>query len=113
MLKHSNSYVSLALSPLIFSTNFIDYSLKRVFEKKKVPIIPLAGVDDNLFNDAKEIGLERNIKKLEKIVTIRSNEIPVFSKKEVESALKTKKKISVQVGPNNVHDILDSLEENH
>jgi hypothetical protein len=113
MLKHSNSHVSLALSPLVFSTNFIDNSLKQVFAKKKIPIIPLAGVDDNLFNDAKEIGLERNIKKLEKIVTISSNEIPVFSKKEVESALKTKKKISVQVGPNNIHDMLDSLEENH
>jgi len=47
------------------------------------------------------------------MVTINSNEIPAFSKKEVESAIKTKKKISVQVGPNNVHDILDSLEENH
>ncbi len=113
MLKHSNSHVSLALSPLVFSTNFIDYSLKQVFEKKKIPIIPLAGVDDNLFDEAKEIGLERNIKKLEKIVTISSNEIPVFSKKEVESALRTKKKISVRVGPNNVHDILDSLGENH
>ncbi len=113
MLRHSNSHVSLALSPLVFSTNFIDNSLNQVFEKKKIPIIPLAGVDDNLFNEAKEIGLERNIKKLEKIVTISSNEIPVFSKKEVESALKTKKKISIRVGPNNVHDILDSLEENH
>jgi hypothetical protein len=41
-----------------------------------------------------------------------TNEIPSFSKKEVESALKTKKIIIIQVGPNNVHDILDSL-ENH
>jgi len=113
MLQYSSSHVSLALSPLVFSTDFIDESLKQVFEKKKIPIIPLAGVDDNLFNEAKEIGLERNIKKLEKIVTISSNEIPVSSKKEVESALRTKKKISVRVGPNNVHDILDSLEENH
>ncbi|MFQ5476753.1 MAG: thiamine biosynthesis protein [Nitrosopumilus sp.] len=112
MLRHSNIYVSLALSPLVFSMDFIENSLKQVFEKKKIPIIPLAGVDTNLFDEAKEIGLERNIKKLEKTVTISSNEIPVFSKKEVEFALKTKKKISVQVGPNNVHDILDSL-ENH
>ena len=112
MLKHSNHHVSLALSPLVFSTGFIDNSLKHVFEKNKIPIIPLAGVDNNLFNEAKEIGLERNIKKLEKIVTINSNEVPVFSKKEVESAIKTKKRISVKVGPNNVHDILDSL-ENH
>jgi hypothetical protein len=113
MLQHSNNYVSLALSPLVFSTNFIDSSLKRVFEKKKIPIVPLAGVDTNLFDEAREIGLERSIKKLEKMITINSNEIPAFSKKEVESAIKTKKKISVQVGPNNVHDILDSLEENH
>ena len=113
MLQYSDNHVSLALSPLVFSTDFIDNSVKQVFEKKKIPIIPLAGVDTSLFDDAKEIGLERNIKKLEKIVTISSNEIPVFSKKVVESALKTKKKISVKVGPNNVHDILDSLEENH
>ena len=113
MLKQSNNRISLALSPLVFSSSFIDNSLKKVFEKKKIPIIPLTGVDISLFNEAKEIGLERNIKKLEKIVTTNSDEIPSFLKKEVELAIKTKKIISIKVGPNNVHDILDSLEENH
>jgi len=47
------------------------------------------------------------------MVSISSNDVPVFSKKEVESALKTKQKIFVKLGPNNVHDILDSLNENH
>ena len=112
MLEHSSDHVSLALSPLIFSTDFIDYSLKQIFQRKKIPIVPLSGVDVELFSDAKEIGLERNLKKLEKIVTITSNEVPNFSKKEVEYALKTRKTISVKVGSNNVHDILDSL-ENH
>ena len=113
MLSYPNRYVSLALSPLVFSTEFIENSLKQVYDKKKIPIVPLAGVDSRLFDEAKEIGLERNIKKLEKLVTVSSDEIPAFSKKHVESALKTKKKISIQVGPNNVHDILDSFEENH
>ena len=113
LLKHSNTHVSLALSPLVFSTDFIDKSVKQVFGKKKIPIIPLAGVDTNLFDEAKEIGLERSIKKLEKLVIISSTEIPEFSKKEVDNALKTRKKILIQVGPNNVHDILDSFEENH
>ena len=113
LLQYSNSYVSLALSPMIFSTSFIENLLKQVYDKKKIPIIPLAGVDTNLFDEAREIGLERNIKKLEKIVMASSHEMPVFSKKEVDNALKTKKKISVEVGPNNVHDILDSLRENH
>ena len=112
LLQYSNNRVSLALSPLIYSSDFIDNSLKLVFAKKKIPVLPLTGVDMNLFDEAKEIGLERNIKKLEKVVTMTTNEIPSFSKKEVESALKTKKIITIQVGPNNVHDILDSF-ENH
>jgi len=113
MLSYSNNRISLALSPLIFSANFIDNSLNHVFSKKKIPIIPLTGVDNQLFEEAKEIGLERNIKKLEKIVSITSNEIPIYSKTEVTSALKTKQIISLKLGPNNVHDILDSLEQNH
>jgi len=32
--------------------------------------------------------------------------------KEIQ-ALKTRKKISVTIGPNNVHEILDSLKVNH
>ena len=113
MLSYSNNRISLALSPLIFSANFIDNSLNHVFSKKKIPIIPLTGVDNQLFEEAKEIGLERNIKKLEKIVSITSNEIPIYSKTEITSALKTKQIISINLGPNNVHDILDSLEQNH
>ena len=112
LLRYSNNRVSIALSPLIHSSSFIDNSQKLVFGKKKIPILPLAGIDMNLFDDAKEIGLERNIKKLEKMITMTTDEIPAFSRNEVEIALKTKKIITIQMGPNNVHDILDSL-ENH
>ncbi len=112
LLQYPNNRVSLALSPLMFSTEFIDNSLKIVFGKKKIPLLPLTGIDTNLFIDAKEIGLERSIKKIEKAVVVTSNEIPTFSKKDVDIAVKTKMKITVQAGPNNVHDILDSI-ENH
>jgi hypothetical protein len=57
--------------------------------------------------------LERNIKKLEKMINITSNDVPKFSKIGVESALKIKQEIVVKLGANNVHDILDSLDENH
>jgi len=104
------NHISLALSPLMFSANFIDYSMKRVFQKNKLPITPLSGVDSKIFEDAKEIGLEKQISKLEKLFLIKSNEIPSFSSKEVNFALKSKKSITVKIGPNNLHDILDSLE---
>ena len=104
------SHISLALSPLVFSTDFIDYSMKRIFQKDRLPIMPLSGVDTKLFEEAKEIGLEKQIPKLEKLFMINFNEIPNFSSEGVDYALKTKKSITVKIGPNNVHDILDSLE---
>ena len=113
LLSYSNNKISLSLSPLIFPANIIDNALNRIFSKKKIPIIPLAGVDNQLFIEAKEIGLERNIKKLEKMINITSNDVPKFSKTDVELAHKTKKEIYVKLGANNVHDILDSLNEDH
>ncbi len=104
------SHVSLALSPLIFSTKFIDYSMKRVFQNNMIPIIPLSGVDSKLFEEAKEIGLEKQIPRLEKLFMINSDEIPKFSSNDVDFAIKTKKSVTVKIGPNNIHDILDSLE---
>jgi hypothetical protein len=94
----------------MFSANFIDYSMKRIFQKDRLPIMPLNGIDTKLFEEAKEIGLEKQIPKLEKLFMINSNEIPNFSNKDVDFAIKSKKSVTVKIGPNNVHDILDSLE---
>ena len=110
MLEQNDNYVSLPLSPLFFSSNFVESSLERVFSKNKIPIMPLVGIDSNLFDDAKEIGLGKNMKRLEKTLMITAKEIPSISRKEVESTLKTKKSVMVKVGPNNIHDILDYLE---
>ena len=112
MLEHTTDLVSLALTPLIFPEKFIENSMKKVLHKKKIPIMPLSGIDNRLFDDAKEIGLERNIKKIEKFVTQNFKKLSSSSKNQTGYSLKTKKIIEVRVGPNNVHDILDSL-ENH
>ena len=113
MLQYANNQISLALSSFIFSLDFIDNSVKQVFQKGKIPIIPLRGVDNNLFEDAKEIGLKEIVEKLKKRISTNSNEIPNITKAEIENILKTKQVISVKIGPNNIHDILDSLNENH
>ena len=113
VLQYPNSRVSLALSPFMFSLDFIDNSLKQVFQRGKIPIIPLRGIDDNLFDDAKELNMKKSIEKLRKRITNNSSEIPLFREKEVERAINTKKTISVVIGPNNVHDILDLLDKNH
>jgi hypothetical protein len=103
------THVSLALSPLGFSSDFIDHAMKRVFQNEKIPIIPLSGIDINLFDEAKEIGLEKQIPKLEKLFLLNSSQISNFSNKDIDFALKFKRIITIKIGPNNIHDILDSL----
>jgi hypothetical protein len=107
------SYVSLALSPLAFSQDFIEYSMNKIFQNNKLPIMPLNGVDAKLFEEAKEIGLEKHIPKMNKIILMNSKEIHKITGKDIKFALNTRKTVHVVIGPNNVHDILDSLEENH
>ena len=113
LLSYPNKHISLPLSPLMFSLEKIDNIMNKIFECKKIPIIPLAGLDTNLFEDAKEIGIERNIHKIEKLFSSKTIQSSDLSNKELDSVLKTKKRIDVVIGPNNIHDILDSFEENH
>lgn len=108
--------ISLALSPLIFPLDFVENSIKKVFDNGLVPKTPISGLDDDIFDSAKEIGLGKHLQKIEKLGKMRfSNQH--FTKKEIQkiakNALMTKKVISISIGPNNVHDILDSLEQNH
>lgn len=108
--------VSLAISPLIFPQWFIDNNYKRILQKKLFPLFPLSGLDDNLLENAKAIGLGKYLPKIEKLGKMKFNRY-TNTQKEIQKcanhALKTRKKISVTIGPNNVHEILDSLKVNH
>jgi hypothetical protein len=108
--------VSLAISPLIFPQWFIDNNFKRILQKKLFPLFPLSGLDDNLLENAKAIGLGKYLLKIEKLGKMKFNRYTNTQKeilKYANQALKTRKKISVTIGPNNVHEILDSLKVNH
>ena len=106
-------HVSTAMSSVIFPADFVDYSIKRVFENGLIPVVPMMGIDANLFDDAKEIGLEKNIPKIKKLISSDMKKMEGFSSKIAEDVIKSKKTVTVEIGPNNIHDILDSLDENH
>ncbi len=107
------NHVSIALSPLIFSVDLIDNSIKHVFENGLIPIVPLTGIDSNLFKELKEIGMEKNIPKTKKLISMNARDVPEPSNRIIDEVIKSRKIVSINVGPNNVHDILDSLDENH
>jgi hypothetical protein len=107
--------VSLAVSPLIFPQSFIDKISSRVYQKNIIPHTPLLGLNENILDCAKEIGLEKYLAGIEQLGKMKFNSGTVGKSaiKIAQQALETKRVVTVTVGPNNVHEILDSLQTNH
>ena len=108
--------ISLGLSPLIFPSDFIENSVKRIFRNNFTSLIPLSGLDNGIFESAKELGLGKYLPRIEKLGKMSFSKQYTSKaeiKKIVENSLKKRKNISVVIGPNNVHEILDALEEDH
>lgn len=108
--------ISLGISPMIFPTSFCEYNANLVFQNRIIPWFSLSGIDSEIFENAKEIGLEKYISNLEDLCKKHLN-YKKISMSEVsrhaKDALKTLKRIPVTAGPKNIYDIIDSLKSNH
>ena len=107
--------ISLSLTPLIFPSEIIDNLTQNTFKKNLIPYVPLSGIDEGILNNAKEIGLGKFLPNLEKFskMNFSNSKSQTDIKKFVNESLKSKKEITVTIGPNNIHDILDSLKSNN
>ena len=104
------SHIAPAISPLIFPSIFNQKLQKKIFAEKLVPQISLSGIEAGILENAKEIGMEKYLGKIDKLSKMK------FTKFKTTSIQKTKlvkKTIKVRLGPNNIHTILDSLEIEH
>ncbi len=106
-------HVAVPTSPLTFPMDLVAYLTSLVFKGGKIPILPLGGLDSQVFEDAKELRLERRIGKMKKLLLQNHKDISELEDKTLDSALKNRQDITIVVGPNNIHDFLDSLESNH
>ena len=104
------SHISLSTSPLIYPSKYVETLQKRIFSAGMIPHIPLSGIDSEIIKNAKEIGMEKYISKIEKFLKI---DLGKSNQKASKSEKITKKIIKIKLGPNNVHTILDSLEIEH
>ena len=104
------SHISLATSPLIFPLTYVKTLQKEIFAAGIIPHISLSGIDSEIIKNAKEIGMEKYITKIENFMkTNFTKSKPKLNKKQKTS----KKIIKIRLGPNNIHTILDSLEIEH
>jgi len=108
--------ISLGISPMIFPTTFCEHNANMVSQNKIIPWFPLSGIDSEIFENAKEIGLEKYISSLEDLCKKHLNYKKISMStvsRHAKDALKTLKRIPVTAGPKNVYDIIDSLKTNH
>jgi hypothetical protein len=104
--------ISLSLSPLIYPIDFLENMMKRIHKKNLVPYLPLSGLDSNVLTSAREIGLEKYLPKIKKYGNTKfynSKKSLKEIKKIAEISVRDRKVISIKVGRNNVHDILDNI----
>src|SRR5574337_1198888 len=114
--KEKIERISLAISPMIFPASFCEFNSNLALQSKIIPWIPLSGIDSEIFENAKEIGLEKYITNLEDLCKKHLNYKKVSMSevtKYAKDTLKTLKYIPVTIGPKNIHDIIDSLKSNH
>jgi hypothetical protein len=101
--------VSLPLSPLAFPIWFVEQNAQIISKNRLVPWIALSGIDDETINTAKEIGLAKYLHRIEKLPLVRLAKAEPDVSGLVAKALKSRQSVTVKVGPNNIHDILDAL----
>ena len=114
-LREKISFVSLPISPLVFPSTLIKKLENKIFNFGLIPHIPLSGIGFEIFDNAKEVGLEKYIIKIEK--TLQTKIVEKHGKKLSNEAIgrimTSKKTVGVKLGPNIIHEILDALEVKH
>jgi len=114
-VKEKISHIMLSLSPLIFPSTVIKKLQEHAFRLGLTPHIPLSGIESGIFINAKEIGLEKYIPKIKKLLRTKivDKNTKKVSENSIRNILKNRRIVTVKLGPNVVHEILDSLEVDH
>ena len=114
-IKEKISYVGLSVSPLVFPSAFIKKLKLKIFEFGLIPFIPLSGIGLEIFENAREIGFEKYLEKIERVLRtkIGENHTKKLADTDIDNILENKKTSKVKIGPNILHEMLDTLQVKH
>lgn len=108
--------VALPILPFILPAQFVEDNAEMVFKKGFVPWMPLSGIDSSIFENSRQLGLEKFFTSLENVCKLKFSK-KIVPKKRIDSnvdfAMKNLKSVTITVGPKNVYDMIDSLRTNH
>jgi hypothetical protein len=112
--------VVVPLSVVIHPLWLIQSTFKKILASKKIPWMPLLLPSHGMYDIAEELGIEKNMLPLSSYKGSMMNRLMTFTRQDyakyrttidkmTESAKKNMKTISFEIGPNYLHDILDSV----
>lgn len=112
--------VVVPLSVMIHPLWLIQSTFKKILASKKIPWMPLLLPSHGMYDIAEELGIEKNILPLLSDKGSMMNTLITFTRQDyakyrttidkmTESAKENMKTISFEIGPNYLHDILDSV----
>jgi len=105
------SKISVPVTNQMFPIEFVDSISRFLSRLGAVPHFPLEGKEDSIRDMAREYVLDKFVSKIKIEKNSKFSDISEARFKDnAANALKTKRAIAVEFGPNNVHDILDALE---
>ena len=110
--------VVVPLSIVIHPLWLIQSTFKKILASKKIPLMPLLLPSHGMYDIAEKLGIEKNMLPSDK--GFMMNRLMTFTRQDyakyrttidkmTESAKKNMKTISFEIGPNYLHDILDSV----
>ncbi|HMH10506.1 MAG TPA: hypothetical protein VK553_07330 [Candidatus Nitrosopolaris rasttigaisensis] len=112
--------VVVPLSTAIHPLWLIELTFKKILSSNKIPWMPLLLPTQGIYDIAKELGMEEHKLRLMSDQSCMIDALLTFTKQDyakykksidimTESALKNMNTISFEIGPNYLHDILDSI----
>lgn len=101
--------VGLALSPLAYPAWFIDANTEIVRRGRLSPWLLLSGIDGDLIRAAKEMGLGKHLRRIERFGTMKFTKDGADVAQLLQRAKKSRIQVALRVGPNNIHEMLDQI----
>jgi hypothetical protein len=108
--------VVLPLSVTVYPSWFVESTMRKIILARKTPWMPLMLLTDEIQHTAKVLGLDEKLLSIDNFLgsgmVFKKNEykkhlrkVDILSKK----AMKNMRTISLKVGPNYLHDIIDAI----
>jgi hypothetical protein len=105
----------IPLSTAIHPTWFVEATMKKIVFAGKTPWLPLMFLTDSIYHTAKDAGLEDKTTSIDTLIKDMAFKREEYEKYEnkidalSKAAIENMKTIPLKIGPNYLHDIIDSI----